>query len=99
MSVIWSPQALEKAEQILEYLDERSPEAAERFSDGLFNAVERLVDFPRMGRMVPELKNPNVRQILQGNYRVIYRLEGDDIRIVTLRHQRQNLTPDDDDLQ
>lgn len=99
MKIVWSPLALEKAEQTLEYLGERSPEAAERFMDGLLNAVDRLSDFPRIGRMVPELRQPNIRQVLHSNHRLIYRIEDDHIRIITLRHQRQNLTPDDDDLQ
>ena len=52
---------------------------------------------PEMGRLVPELGNTLYREILIGNYRVIYKIN-DAIKILTVRSCRQNLTIDDTEL-
>jgi plasmid stabilization system protein ParE len=42
--------------------------------------VDRLVDHPRSGRIVPELGQETLRELVLGNYRIIYRLLDDVVR-------------------
>ena len=49
-------------------------------------AVERLADHPRFGRVVPELGDESIREIVHGNYRVVYRLQQDVVEIATVFH-------------
>ena len=53
--------------------------------------VERLSEFPESGRMVPEIKRKAFRELIYGNYRVIYRYEHGEVSILTVRHGRQIL--------
>ena len=48
-------------------------------------AVERLVDFPESGRMVPELATRDVRELIFGAYRVFYRV-GAAVEVLSVRH-------------
>jgi len=57
----------------------------------IFGAVERLQRFPKSGRVVPEVKRPNIREIIFKNYRVIYRIERSRLSILTVRHGKQRL--------
>lgn len=54
MKVEWSPLALDRVSEIARYIAKDNPDAAERWVNELFDAVERLADFPESGRIVPE---------------------------------------------
>jgi plasmid stabilization system protein ParE len=56
-------------------------------------AVERLADFPNSGRVVPELKDPAIREILLGSYRIVYRVKGDLVELLTVYHGARVLDP------
>ena len=60
-------------------------------STRFFSKVENLEFSPESGRVVPELKSPQFREIIFGNYRIIYRIEKDEISILTVRHGKQIL--------
>jgi plasmid stabilization system protein ParE len=57
----------------------------------IVSAVERLEAFPMLGRMVPEYDHANLREIIVGNYRVVYNLDGPDIGIVAVSHGSRNI--------
>jgi plasmid stabilization system protein ParE len=52
----------------------------------LVAAPDRLVQFPESGRMVPEFGRPNLRELILRPYRIVYRLQGDVLEIVTVFH-------------
>jgi plasmid stabilization system protein ParE len=58
-------------------LAERSPAAARQFVDAIFTKVEQLLAFPELGRMVPELGKPAVREVFYRQYGIIYELMPD----------------------
>jgi toxin ParE1/3/4 len=91
MKLIWSPLALERVNEIADYIAEDNVEAARVFLIDIFGAVERLQSFPNSGRVVPEVKRPNIREIIFKNYRVIYRVERKRVSILTVRHGKQRL--------
>lgn len=51
-----------------------SPAYAERMIERIIAKTDVLVDFPKAGRMVPEYHDENVREIIEGRYRIIYEL-------------------------
>jgi plasmid stabilization system protein ParE len=71
--LIWSPTASEDLRHLVRYIAIDSPERAAAFGLRLIERVERLPLFPEMGRMVPERKDPCIREIIVRPYRVIYR--------------------------
>jgi len=58
----------------MEYIAQDKPIAAERFRDEAFVHADLLKKAPQLGRIVPEKGNPNIRELLHGNYRIIYRV-------------------------
>ena len=90
MKIIWSPLALERVEDIAWYIAEDNPAAAIHWVDDLFATVERLADFPKSGRMVPEVGSSRIRELIFGSYRVIYSIK-DQVDVLTVRRSSQLL--------
>lgn len=90
MNIVWSPLALERVEDIAQYIAEDKPDAAVKWVDELFSTVERLADFPKSGRMVAEVGSPRIRELIFGTYRVIYSVK-DQVDILTVRRSSQLL--------
>ena len=95
MKILWSPLAVERVSEIAEYIAEDNPSAAERWVDTVFKKVEELKAFPERGRVVPEIDNKAVKELIYGNYRIIYRLEGKRLSVLTVRHGKQILPLDE----
>lgn len=99
MKIIWSPLARRRVGDIGEYVSQSRPKAAEELVRAIFACVRRLEAFPLSGRRVPESARSDLREVIYGNYRVIYRVERDQLVVLTVRHARQNLKANDPDLQ
>lgn len=85
MSVTWSREAGENLVDIEEFIARDSAERAVRFVDALIDHAEAiLADNPRSGRTVPEIGSPNIRELIYRGYRIVYRLNGDRIEILTV---------------
>ena len=54
-------------------------------------AVERLSRHPKLGRVVPEYEDETIRELIVGNYRVVYRLRGQRIGIIAVVHASRDL--------
>ncbi|MGD9159890.1 MAG: type II toxin-antitoxin system RelE/ParE family toxin [Desulfobacteraceae bacterium] len=91
MKIIWSPLAIDRASEIVDYISQDKPSAAEKWIDTAFSKVEQLKSSLEIGRIVPEIKNGQFREIIYGNYRIIYRIEKKQISILTIRHGMQIL--------
>jgi len=95
MRIIWSPLAVERAAEIAEYISRDNPIAAEKWIDTVFSKVEQLKSFPESCRIVPEINSKDFRELIYGNYRIIYRLEKIQVSILTIRHGKQILPLDE----
>lgn len=91
MEVIWSPLALDKLEATAKYIALDKPSAADKWVNDVFDRVDLLASQPEIGREVPELLGSNYREVVFGNYRIIYKI-GNEIKILTLRNSRQLLS-------
>lgn len=85
MKIEWSPLALERVEDIAQFIARDNPDAATRWVVDLFESVERLAEFPELGRIVPEVGVRRIREVIYGAYRVIYSVRND-IEVLTVRH-------------
>lgn len=91
MKVLWTDVAFSRLEEIYRYIEKDSPDNASRWVDRLLNKLAAIKDFPRAGRPVPEIEAPSVREIIFGNYRIIYKIKVDAVYILTVRHFKQIL--------
>jgi plasmid stabilization system protein ParE len=95
VKILWSPLAIERASEIAEYIARDNVDAAERWVNEVFGKVDLLMTFPESGRIVPETRNETIRELVYGNYRIIYRLQEKRISILTIRHGKQILPVDE----
>jgi len=84
--VVWAPQAIQDVEAIRAHVARDSAHYADLIVERLVAAVERLEDHPRSGRVVPELGDESIRELIHGNYRIVYRLGDDVVEIATVFH-------------
>jgi len=89
MRLIWTANAINRIKRIAEYIREDNPTASKRWKKAIFEKAQPLKNFPRMGRIVPELNQEEIREIFYGNYRIIYLIEKQRISILTVRHSKQ----------
>jgi len=73
--LIWSQTAKYDLRNIAAYVAEDSPSAANQFVRSIFQAVERLADFPESGRIVPEFTDPVIREVIRKPCRIVYRVD------------------------
>jgi plasmid stabilization system protein ParE len=93
VEVRWTPQAADDLDAIAEFIGHDSEHYACLFVMDVLQAVERLVDLPRIGRVVPEMNDPAIRELILGNYRIIYRLHTELAEILTVHNGTQLLDP------
>ena len=92
--VIWTEKSIQDLLNIKEYISEDSPDRAESWILELFNSGESLVSLSTRGRIVPEFKQEDLRELLIDNYRLVYRIKKASIEIITVfeAHRRLNKT-------
>ncbi len=91
MKITWSPLAIEQVQEIAAYIALDKPAVAVRWAEEIFDSVERLAEFSQSGRMVEEIKRKEIREIVQGNYRVIYKVMEEEILVLVVKSSRQKL--------
>jgi toxin ParE1/3/4 len=95
MRIVWSPLAIQKAADIADYIAQDKPAAAANWIKTVFSKVDQLKSAPEIGRIVPEINDKQFRELIYGNYRIIYRVEVLQISILTIRHGMQILPIDE----
>lgn len=84
MHILWSPQSLRDLDAIHEYIAKDSEHYAGLTITRIFSAVEQLIRFPHLGRIVPERDEPEIREVIVGRFRVVYRVQDDLIEVATV---------------
>ncbi|KAA6337868.1 hypothetical protein EZS27_014081 [termite gut metagenome] len=92
MLVELSNNAIENLESIHSYISEDSLHYADEFIDYIMNEILILEQFPRVGRMISEYQNKNVRELIRKEYRIIYEITGEtNILILAVCHSSRLL--------
>ena len=87
----WTKQALDDLEAIADYIARDSHYYAKMHVKKIYNLIDGLKVFPKTERIVPEINKNVIREILSGNYRIIYRLNDDLVEIITIYHSSRLL--------
>ena len=92
MEIVWTNQALQKLNKFVDYIAKDDVATAEKWALKLIEKTDQLIDQPESGRIVPEYNESNLRELIVGNYRLIYRIrkEENTIYIQTVWHVRQD---------
>ncbi|MEA1911824.1 MAG: type II toxin-antitoxin system RelE/ParE family toxin [Spirochaetota bacterium] len=88
--VNWSLPAKKDLKNIHDFIAYDSKVYAKKVSQEFIEKSEKLEEFPKMGRMVPELSDLNIRELIIYSYRLIYEIRPNNIEVLTIIHGRQN---------
>ena len=91
MKIKWTDPAIKSLRNLHGYIAKDSEIYASSFVQRIILAVEKLTNFPRIGRVVPEADDETIRELLYQNYRIIYRIKSELIEILTVIHGRRDL--------
>ena len=93
VKVAWTARALKDLEGIGEYIFKDSPKYAKLTLEKLIDTARLIEHNLLIGRIVPELKQKDIREILTGNYRIIYQIKNsEDAYILTVHHTSRLLS-------
>ena len=95
MKIIWSPLAGERLDKVYEFIAQDNIPEALRMVDRIIKKVDTLSKDPERGRKVPEANRDELREVFEGEYRIIYRIENKKVSILTIRNFKQILSPKD----
>lgn len=86
----WSPRAKSRLLGCMRYIAEESQDwpTVINWRDRVYAAVEPLNEFPESGSIVRELNRADIRQVIVGDYRVIYRVKRKTPEVISVRHCR-----------
>ena len=89
LEVKWSPEATEDLESIAEYIARDSEYYARAVITEILSVSRSLLEFPGLGRIVPEIGDEHIRERFIYSYRLVYRLEPERILIVAVIHGKR----------
>lgn len=89
--IIWSSRAVSDIESIAEYIAQDSEFYAASVVRTILQKTRILADFPLIGRVVPEFDDTSIREIFAYSYRIIYRVNENEVRIAAVIHGRRVL--------
>lgn len=94
VKLAWSPEARDDLKQIYAYIAADDVRAAKRFVTKIKQWAQRLVEQPEIGRVVPDLDQPDLRERILESYHIIYRRQASRVEIVTIWHSAQEERPE-----
>ena len=89
MRVHWTATAIDHLRHIHTYIGQSSPEYALRVIDRLTRRSQQIAQFPESGRIVPEADLPQIREVMEGPYRIMYHITPDQVDIIAVIHGSQ----------
>lgn len=91
MSVTWTVTAADQLQAIRDYLARSSPGYAQTLAGRIVARTQALDGQPLFGAEVPEYGDPDIREVFEHPYRILYRVAGSDIQVVAVIHSSRRL--------
>ncbi len=98
MNINWTGEALDRLVEIETYISKDSTARAVKFVDDLIERASILSETPFAGRTVPEIGNPEIRELVHKKYRIVYRVKNTSIEILTVFQGHRLIRMDEIDI-
>ncbi len=89
--ISWTKKSLKDLRSVNDYISLDSAFYAARFIFKLIRRVDQLIEFPESGRVVPEKNEPEIRELIEGNYRIFYRLRKEKVTILRIHNSARKI--------
>ena len=97
MKVVWTEHALQCLTEIEDYIAMDNPATAVVFIDRLIRRTDILIGQPQAGRVVPEVPGRELRELIEGNYRIVYRNNESNVEMLTVFEAHKSFNIDKTD--
>jgi addiction module RelE/StbE family toxin len=85
MKILWTREAFQQLTEIEVFIAKDNAERAAKFVDEIIDHAESVLPGePRIGRTVPEISNPDIRELILKKYRIVYRINKNNLEILTV---------------
>jgi toxin ParE1/3/4 len=97
VKIVWTELSIQDLKEVFDYIADDSIRYATITSNRIYNRVQPIADNPFVGRMFPEFNEKMIRELIEGNYRIIYRIKSNtQVDILRIYHvarllQKKNL--------
>ena len=91
VKIIWTERSLSDLEDIAEFIAKDSEKYAKLTIEKIIDQTSILEKQPLIGRIVPESNDKKIRELIIGNYRIIYEKKEFSIHILTVHHSKRDL--------
>lgn len=93
MKIVFSKGAQRDLIDTIKYISKDKPKAALDWTSELKKSVQKLSDYPHLGRIVPEFSDESIREIIKGQYRIVHKIDVDmdTIAILAVHHSKKLL--------
>jgi toxin ParE1/3/4 len=92
VKVEWTDKAIADIDSIATYIAQQSPHFANLQVIKFFSRVEQLEEYPKSGKIVPEFNSNTIRELIEGNYRIVYRIiTKTEVHIIRVHHSAMPL--------
>ncbi len=89
MIIVWTEVALAQLDAIHDYIALDSPDHARNTRDKIVKKCADIAKFPFAGRMMPESNFQQIREVLEGVYRIVYHMTSTRIEVIAVLHGSQ----------
>ena len=86
MKLIWTPRSQRRLQEIHDHIAQDQPAHALQWVARILDRSDQMGEHPRSGRIVPEYQRDTIREIFEGDYRIIYRIRSQQVDVLTVRH-------------
>jgi toxin ParE1/3/4 len=87
VKIVWTELSITDLKEIFDYIADDSIRYATITANKIYNRVQPISDNPYIGRIVPEFNEKMIRELIEGNYRIIYRIKNDvQVDIIRVYH-------------
>jgi toxin ParE1/3/4 len=91
MKVHWTSTAEGHLDAIFNYIAQNSPEYAKRMVDRITRRSQQIGKYPLSGRRVSEYDFNQIREVIEGSYRIIYHIKSDQVDVLAVIHGAMNI--------
>jgi toxin ParE1/3/4 len=93
VQIIWLPSAKADLQNIYQYIAIDSRKYAKHQVTKIREKTKVLLQYPHLGKIVPELQDETTRELIEGNYRIIYKISDESIiKILMIHHSARLLS-------
>lgn len=81
-AIAWSAPALEDVKALRKWLGRDSQPLSDSVVETIFDSIEKVIPFPRIGRVVTEVGDDTVRELLFRTFRIVYKVTAEGIVVL-----------------